>query len=209
MGGGKLTQSAGRGKVCRRSRESGETQRSGEELHWQEQPACVRNPKNARPLRGRHVLLVGILRQKCGASRRSGWADAESGRIFFGIPDFAVRMGRRLSIPWCPDKSTGRRLPSTLNDESKGNSHEGCQQEPEGRSRTQAASDHRSQQEVGGTPPLLPLLPLLPLPLLMPCQGFLFGLAGLRLRTKPCGIRAPERTAQPETLKIANRWNER
>ncbi|REJ94962.1 MAG: rhodanese-like domain-containing protein [Planctomycetota bacterium] len=36
----------------------------------------------------------------------------------------------------------------------------------------------------------------------MPCQGFVFGLVGLRLRTKPCGIRAPERTAQPENLRL-------
>ncbi len=33
---------------------------------------------------------------------------------------------------------------------------------------------------------------------IVPCQGFVFGLAGPQIRPKPCGIRAFERTAQPE-----------
>ncbi|REJ83662.1 MAG: hypothetical protein DWQ34_08525 [Planctomycetota bacterium] len=47
-----------------------------------------------------------------------------------------------------------------------------------------------------------PPLPLRPVSRLVPCQGLIFGLAEPQNRTKPCGIRASERTAQPEDSQL-------
>ena len=39
---------------------------------------------------------------------------------------------------------------------------------------------------------------------LVPCQGLIFGLAEMPIRTKPCGIRASERTALSENLRLTD-----